>query len=86
MFDLMALAYQTDIIRVATFMMGREASNLTYPEISVNRAHHGMTHHRGEPTRSRTSPRSMFIMLSSFPISLENLPQSRKVKDAFLTT
>ncbi len=51
MFDLMALAYQTDITRVATFMMGREGSNLTYPEISVNRAHHGMTHHRGEPDK-----------------------------------
>ncbi len=49
MYDLMALAFQTDMTRVATFMMGREGSNLTYPEIEVTRAHHGMTHHRGDP-------------------------------------
>ena len=49
MFDLLALALQTDQTRVATFMMGREGSNLTYPEIEVSRAHHGMTHHRGDP-------------------------------------
>lgn len=49
MFDLMTLAFQADLTRVATFMMGREGSNLTYPEIGVGRAHHGMTHHRGDP-------------------------------------
>ena len=49
MFDLMTLAFQTDMTRIATFMMGREGSNLTYPDIEVNRAHHGMTHHRGDP-------------------------------------
>ena len=51
MFDLMTLAFRTNMTRVATFMMGREGSNLTYPEIEVNRAHHGMTHHRGDPTK-----------------------------------
>ncbi len=51
MFDLMALAFQTNMTRVATFMMGREGSNLTYPDIEVTRAHHGMTHHRGDPSK-----------------------------------
>ena len=51
MFDLMTLAFQTDMTRVATFMMGREGSNLTYPDIEVDRAHHGMTHHRGDPDK-----------------------------------
>ena len=51
MFDLMALAFQTDLTRIATFMMGREGSNLTYPDIEVSRAHHGMTHHRGDPDK-----------------------------------
>ena len=51
MFDLMTLAFQADLTRVATFMMGREGSNLTYPDIGVSRAHHGMTHHRGDPSK-----------------------------------
>lgn len=51
MFDLMALAFQADLTRVSTFMMGREGSNLTYPDVGVSRAHHGMTHHRGDPSK-----------------------------------
>ncbi len=51
MFDLMALAFRSNTTRVATFMMGREGSNLTYPAIDVSRAHHGMTHHRGDPSK-----------------------------------
>ncbi len=51
MFDLMALAFQADLTRVATFMMGREGSNLTYPDVQVRSAHHGMTHHRGDPAK-----------------------------------
>ncbi len=35
MFDLQVLAYQTDLTRVITFMMAREGSDRTYPEIGV---------------------------------------------------
>ena len=39
MFDLMALAYETDLTRVVTFMMGREITGRTYAEIGVPDAH-----------------------------------------------
>ena len=45
MFDLQLLAYQTDLTRVITFMMGREVSSRTYPEIGVPDAHHPLSHH-----------------------------------------
>lgn len=48
MFDLTALALQSDMTRVTTFMFGREGSNRTYREIGVPGAHHGMTHHKGD--------------------------------------
>jgi hypothetical protein len=48
MCDLMAVAFQADATRVATFMLGREGSNRTYREIDVPGAHHRMTHHRGD--------------------------------------
>ena len=35
MFDLQLLAYQADVTRVVTFMLGREFSGRTYPEIGV---------------------------------------------------
>jgi hypothetical protein len=48
MFDLMTVAFQTDLTRVSTFMMGREGSNRTYREIGVPDPHHGISHHRGD--------------------------------------
>ncbi len=45
MFDLQVLAYQTDMTRVITFMMGREFGGRTYPEINIPEGHHALTHH-----------------------------------------
>lgn len=47
MFDLQVIAFQTDLTRVVTMMMGREGSMRTYPEIGVPDPHHPLTHHRG---------------------------------------
>jgi hypothetical protein len=47
MFDLQLIAFQTDMTRVITMMMGREGSMRTYPEIGVPDPHHPLTHHRG---------------------------------------
>ena len=49
MFDLQVVAFQTDLTRVVTMMMGREGSMRTYPEIGVPDPHHPLTHHRGNP-------------------------------------
>lgn len=49
MFDLQVLAYQSDLTRVITFMMGREYSGRTYPEIGVSEAHHPLSHHQHDP-------------------------------------
>jgi len=51
MFDLMALAYETDLTRVATFMMGREITGRTYAEIGVPDAHHPISHHQRDPEK-----------------------------------
>ena len=51
MFDLQVLAYQSDLTRVITFMMGREFSGRSYPEIGVPDAHHPMSHHQGDPEK-----------------------------------
>ncbi len=51
MFDLQVLAYQCDLTRVITFMMGREFSGRTYGEIGVPDAHHPTSHHQNDPSR-----------------------------------
>ena len=45
MIDLQVLALQADITRVASFMIGREICNRTYPEIGVPDSHHMLSHH-----------------------------------------
>jgi hypothetical protein len=49
MFDLQAIAFQSDLTRVSTMMLGREGSVRVYPEIEVPDPHHPLTHHRGHP-------------------------------------
>ncbi len=49
MFDLQAVAFQADLTRVATMMVGREGSVQTYSEIGVPDPHHPLTHHRNNP-------------------------------------
>jgi hypothetical protein len=47
MFDLMALAFQTDSTRIATFMIAHDGSNRSYPFIGVADGHHDLSHHGG---------------------------------------
>ena len=51
MFDMQALAFQTDSTRVITFQIGREQSGATYPQIGVSDSHHPISHHGGDPQK-----------------------------------
>lgn len=47
MTDMMIVAFQADLTRVATCMIGREGSTRSYREIGVPDGHHPLTHHQG---------------------------------------
>ena len=47
MFDLLAVAFQADLTRISTLMLGLEQSTRSYPEIGIPEGHHGLTHHLG---------------------------------------
>lgn len=51
MLDLQVLAYQADITRVITFLVGRELTNRTYPDIGVPDPHHATSHHQEDPEK-----------------------------------
>jgi hypothetical protein len=51
MFDLAALAFQADITRVFTLLLGREQTNRPYPWLGVPEAHHSVSHHQNDPAR-----------------------------------
>jgi hypothetical protein len=49
--DLMALAFQADITRISTFMMAREVSYRTFPQIGVSDPFHPTSHHQNDPDK-----------------------------------
>ena len=51
MFELMAVAYETDLTRVFSFMMNREASQLVFPNIGINEPWHHISHHGNDPEK-----------------------------------
>jgi hypothetical protein len=51
MIDLLVLAYQADLTRVSTFMLAKELSSRTYPEIGVSEGHHALSHHGDAPDK-----------------------------------
>lgn len=51
MMDLLALAYQTDLTRISSFMLAREVSGRAYPEIGVSDSHHPLSHHQDESAK-----------------------------------
>ncbi|MGC4014364.1 MAG: DUF1552 domain-containing protein [Luteolibacter sp.] len=53
MYELMVIAFQTDSTRIASFLLAHDGSNRTFPEIGIPDAHHGLSHHRGDPETLR---------------------------------
>jgi hypothetical protein len=47
--DMITIAFQADLTRTVTFLVGREGSNRAYREIGVPEGHHNLTHHRNNP-------------------------------------
>lgn len=73
MIDLQILALQTDITRVSTFMLGREISNRTYPEIGVPDAHHSLSHHGDDPEKIAKLIKINQLHMKQFAYLLERL-------------
>ncbi len=49
--DLLVLAFQGDLTRIATFMFANEGSNRSYPFIGVKEGHHELSHHGNDPKK-----------------------------------
>jgi hypothetical protein len=78
MIDLQILAMQADITRVSSFMIGRELSNRTYPEIGVPDSHHMLSHHGNNPEKMAKLARINRHHMEYFAYYLERM---KAVKD-----
>ena len=73
MFDLMTVALAADQTRVITLMVATELSNRVYREIGVSEAHHGLTHHRGDPVKIEKVTQINRFHVEQFAYFLEKL-------------
>jgi hypothetical protein len=72
-YGLLALAYQADVTRVATFMVAREESNKTYPQIGVHEGHHATSHHQNRPEKLEKLAKIQLYHIELFAAFLKKL-------------
>jgi hypothetical protein len=73
MYELQWLAFQADMTRVVTFMLGRELNFRTYPEIGITEGHHGLSHHQDRPEQLEKLSRLNTYQTELFAWFLEKL-------------
>jgi hypothetical protein len=73
MLDLQVLAYQCDLTRVITLMMGHEQSGMTYPQIGVTDAHHPVSHHQHEPEKMAKTAKINAYHVTMFAYLLDKM-------------
>jgi hypothetical protein len=73
MYDLQVLAFQADLTRMNTFMVGREKTDRPYPEIGIPDSHHPLTHHAGDPVKIEKVVRIEALQSKMFAYYIDKL-------------
>ena len=73
MIDMQVVAWQTDMTRVASLMLGRDGSNRAYREIGISDGHHSISHHQGDQERLDKLIKIDELHVSMFAYLLEKL-------------
>ncbi len=84
MFDMMALAFQTDSTRIATFMVAHDGSNRSYPQINVSEGHHTLSHHQGDQDKLQKIARINRFHCTQFAYFLNRMRSIREGEGSLL--
>lgn len=79
MYDIVVLAFQTDMTRVASFSTGNEGNGPAVPEIGVKQDRHSLSHHNANPELMKQLTQSDTFNIQQFSYFLDRLSE---VKDA----
>jgi len=77
MYDLLVLAFQANITRVITFMVAREISNRTYPQVGVPDGHHAISHHQNRAEKMDKNVKIQTYHITLFAQFLEKMRATR---------
>ena len=76
MIDMQVVAWQTDMTRVASFMLGRDGSNRAYREIGISDGHHSISHHQNDPEKVEKLIKIDELHVAMFAYLLEKLKET----------
>jgi len=76
-YNLMHLAWQGDISRVFTFMVGHEASDRGYHHIGIPETHHSISHHGNDPEKLAKYAKIGTYQIVKFAEFLEKLKATK---------
>jgi hypothetical protein len=77
MYDIIVLAFQTDLTRVATFSTGNEGTGPAVPEIGIRQDRHSLSHHNANPRLMDDLTQSDTFNLRQFNYFLDRLSEVR---------
>lgn len=77
MYDLMVLAFQTDVTRVATFCSGSEGQGLPVPELGISQSRHQLSHHNGDAEHMEKLTQSDTFAVEQFAYFLKRLSETK---------
>lgn len=73
MYKLLALGWRANVTRVTSFMVAREVSNRTYPQVGVPDGHHAISHHQNKPEKMEKNVRIQLYHMTLFAEFLNQL-------------
>ncbi len=80
-YDLMVLAFQTDVTRVATFSLGGEGDAIAIPEIGITESRHQLSHHGGDPGYMEKLTMYDTFAIEQFGYFLTRLTETKDLND-----
>jgi hypothetical protein len=84
MADLLTLAFQTDLTRIATFVFANDGSNRSYRPIGVNEGHHDISHHNRDPEKLEKIQKINTFHITQLAYLLERLKSVKEGEGTLL--
>src|SRR5258705_339666 len=84
MYDLMALAFQSDTTRIATFITAHDGDDRPYPFIGVSDGHHTLSHHQNDQEKKEKIAKINHFHTEQFANFLNRLKSVKEAEGTLL--
>jgi hypothetical protein len=82
--DMIVLAFQADLTRIASFMLANAGSNRSYKNLEVSEGHHELSHHGGDPKKHAKIRQINRFHVSQLAYLIEKLKSIREGEGTLL--